>query len=80
VVLAEDLAAAVQGVPVQVEGGLRLAQLAQVCGQDIRGVQGAEVVLAEDPAVTLQGVLGQVLPDAEDCDEGGVGDSDVGAL
>jgi hypothetical protein len=23
---------------------------------------------------------GQVLPDAEDCDEGGVGDSDVGAL
>jgi len=32
------------------------------------------------PAATQAPLARVVLPDAEDCDEGGVGDSDVGAL
>ena len=46
VVLTQDPAAAVQSVPVQVAGSLRLAQLAQVGGQVTGGAQGVGVVLA----------------------------------
>ena len=101
VVLAQDPAAAVQGVLVQVTGGLDLAQLrrstarllaapgcrggprpgpgacgpgcpgagrgrpaprpvAQVGGQVSGGGQGVGVVLAQDPALAVQGVLVQV--------------------
>ena len=59
-VLAEDPAAAVQGVLVQVAGGLYLAQGTQVGGQVIRGEQGAGVVLAQDPELAFEGVLVQV--------------------
>jgi hypothetical protein len=37
---------------------MRLAQRAQDNRQVIGGVQGAGVVLAQDPALTAQGVLG----------------------
>jgi hypothetical protein len=60
VVLTQDPAAAVQGVPVQVAGSPHLAQLAQVGGQVAGGAQGVGVVLAEDPAAAVQGVLVQV--------------------
>jgi len=39
---------------------IRLAQGAQVDDQVSRGAQGAGVVLAQDPAAAVQGVLGQV--------------------
>lgn len=59
-VLAQDLAAAVQGVLDQVAGGLHLTQGMQVRGQVMRGEQGGGVVLAPDPALAVQGVLAQV--------------------
>ena len=49
VILAQDPAAAVQGVLVQIPRGPHLAQLAQVVGQDCGGAQRAVVVLAQDP-------------------------------
>ena len=60
VVLAQDSAAAVQGVLVQVAGGPYLAQGAQVGGQVLRGSQGVGVVLTQDPAAAVQDVLAQV--------------------
>ena len=59
-VLAQHPAAAVQGVLVQVAGGLHLPQLAQVDGEVIGGDQGVGVVLAQHPALAVQGVLVQV--------------------
>ena len=59
-VVAQDPAAAVQGVLVQVAGGLHLPQLAQVDGEVAGGVQGVGVVVAEDPAAAGEGVLVQV--------------------
>ena len=59
-VLAEDAAAAVEVVFVQVTGGLDLAQLAQGDGQVVGGVQGVRVVLAEDAAAAVEGVFVQV--------------------
>ena len=60
VVFAQDPAAPVQGVLVQLARGLHLAQLAQVGGQGIRRAQGPGVVFAQDPAAPVQGVLVQV--------------------
>src|SRR3974377_96648 len=60
VVLAQDPAAAVQGVLAQVAGGLQVAQRPQVGGQVFRGGQGVGVVLAQDPVAAVQGVLVQV--------------------
>jgi hypothetical protein len=60
VVLAQDAAAAVEGVLVQVAGGLYLAQLAQVVSQDGGRTQSAAVVLAQDAAMAVKGVLVQV--------------------
>jgi hypothetical protein len=60
VVLAQDPAAAVQGVPIQVAGGTHLAQGAQVGGQVMRGGQGGGMVPAQDLAQAVQGVLVQV--------------------
>jgi len=48
VVLAQDPAAAVQGVPVQVAGGLHLAQRAQIPGQVDGGAQGVGVIRRTD--------------------------------
>jgi hypothetical protein len=45
---------------VQVAGRLYLAQLAQVVGQDGGRTQSAAVVLAQDAAVAVEGVLVQV--------------------
>ena len=59
-VFAQDAAAAVQGVLVQVAGCLYLTQRAQVEGQVSGGVQGVGVVLAQDPAAAVQRVLVQV--------------------
>ena len=60
VVLAQDAAVAVEGVLVQVAGGLDVAQLAQVDGQVVGGVEGVGVVLAQDAAAAGKGVLVQV--------------------
>src|SRR5262249_5328627 len=60
VVLAQDAAAAVEGVLVQVAGGLELAQRAQVGGQVAGGGQRVGVVLAQDAAAAVEGVVGQV--------------------
>jgi hypothetical protein len=59
-VWAQDAAAAVEGVLVQVAGGLNLAQLAQVDGQVVGGVQGVGMVWAQDAAAAGQGVVVQV--------------------
>src|SRR2546421_69078 len=60
VVLAQDGAAAVEGVLIQVPGGLYSAEFAQVVSQDGGGGQSVAVVLAQDAAVTVEGVLVQV--------------------
>ena len=57
VVLAQDSAAAVQGVLTQVAGRLHLAQHGQDDGQLVGGVQGVGVVLAQDPAAAVQEIL-----------------------
>ena len=59
VVLAQDPAAAVQGVLGQVAGGPEIAQGAQVGGQVLRGSQGGGVVLAQDQAAAVEVVLVQ---------------------
>ena len=60
VVWAQDLAAAAEGVVVQIAGGLDLAQLAHVVGQGAGRGQGVGVVLAQDPAAAGEGVTVQV--------------------
>jgi DNA-binding SARP family transcriptional activator len=60
VVVAQDAAAAVEGVVVQVVGGLHLAQRAQIDGQVGGRVQGVGVVLAQDAAAAGQGFVVQV--------------------
>ena len=60
VVVAQDAAAAVEGVVVQVAGGLDLAERAQVGGQVVGGVQGVGVVVAQDAAAAVEGVVVQV--------------------
>src|SRR5215472_12833105 len=57
VVLAQHAAAAVEGVLVQVPGGLHVAQFAQVGGQVGGGGQGVGVVLAQHAAAAVEGVL-----------------------
>ena len=59
-IVAEDVAAPLQRVLVQVAGGLRLAQRAQVGGQVARGAQCAEVIPALRAAIAAQGVVVQV--------------------
>ena len=60
VIVAEDMAAALQRVLVQVTGGLRLAKRAQVGGQVARGFEGLGVIVAEDMAAAIQRVPVQV--------------------
>jgi hypothetical protein len=60
VIGAEDVAAALQCVLVQVAGGLRLAERAQVSGQVARGFEGLGMIGPEDVAAALQRVLVQV--------------------
>ena len=59
-VVAPDAAVAGQGVLVQVAGGLDVAQLAQVDGQVVGGVEGVGVVVAQDAAAAGKSVLVQV--------------------
>src|SRR5215475_13009221 len=60
VVLAEGVAAAGEGVLVQVAGGGVLAEEAQVDGEVVGGVEGVGVVLAEGVAAAGEGILVQV--------------------
>ena len=60
VVLAQDPAAAVQGVLVQVAGGLHLAQRRAGRWPGYSRRPRCRVVLAQDPAAAVQGVLVQV--------------------
>ena len=61
VVLAQDPAAAVQGVLGQVTRGRNLAQGAQGGSEVISARQGGGVVLPQDPVAAVQGVLVQVV-------------------
>ena len=66
-VLAQDAAAAVEGVVIQVPGGRYLAQRAQVVSQDGGGAQSAAVVLAQDTAMAVEGVVVQVVGGLDVC-------------
>ena len=59
-VLAQDAAAAGQGVFVQLPGRLVLVQLGQLADEDEGGGQGVGVVLAQDAAAAGQGVFAQL--------------------
>ena len=56
-VVAEDAAAAGEGVLVQCAGPLTLAPRGQVEGEVVSRVEGVGVVAAEDPAAAGEGVL-----------------------
>src|SRR5215472_6810727 len=60
VVVAQDVAAAVEGVLVQVAGGLQVPELEQVGGEVAGGGQSVGVVVAQDVAAAVEGVLVQV--------------------
>ena len=59
-VLAQDAAAAGQGVFAQLPGRLVLADRTQADGQAVGGGQGVGVVLAQDAAAAGQGVFAQL--------------------